>query len=521
MIQAPEGQWRCTSERRATTNFSPDLPVALTVAELPGEGGAPSARFLLLNTQQFLFICSPQALDREPLRVVDFRSLGASAAGPVFPTCHAFAPSCADGFDLAVGLSTGEVVLLSLRAQLKALPSNTRPASSLCLNVDGCTNASRCVALAWLPGSEGTAFVAAHRDGAVLLYHKVVGSSSDTKLLARSSSQHSLRPPITQLQAPGVGGGATAAAVSPDGQHVAVACKDGVLRVYACPSGGLVAGFKSYYGGLHCCAWSPDGRYVAAGGEDDLVALYGLAERCLVACCQGHCSWVSGVAFDPWMCHTEADPQQAQPPEAAAAGAGGAAPPAVPPLGPGGGERVYRLASVGQDCQLALWDVVVSEEAVAAAQQASSANASPERERPGLPLSPSKRRAGGGSVSSGGGEKANGSPTKRGGSGRGGMFRTRSSGAAADPGALPAALATGLIAPPLPRADWPLVTPVAILKAHPEPASAVAFSSAGLFTACHGTSARAWARPPLTQAAVIQRIDSLHSMDRAASIDQH
>ncbi len=58
-------------------------------------------------------------------------------------------------------------------------------------------------------------------------------------------------------------------------------------------------------------------------------------------------------------------------------------------------------------------------------------------------------------------------------------------------------------------------------RAHPEPASAVAFSSAGLFTACHGTSARAWARPPLTQAAVIQRIDSLHSMDRAASIDQH
>lgn len=227
LVQAPEGQWRCTSERRATTNFSPDLPVALTVAELPGEGGAPSARFLLLNTQQFLFICSPQALDRvsrrrcvwekqllgcspcrccspapgsggrrapsrslsclllwttcahkggsacadtqpaphvcwphfthastrrrpcrvfkepcqrqfprcqashkkgrrntyatcapptarppwllqEPLRVVDFRSLGASAAGPVFPTCHAFAPSCADGFDLAVGLSTGE-----------------------------------------------------------------------------------------------------------------------------------------------------------------------------------------------------------------------------------------------------------------------------------------------------------------------------------------------------------------------------------------------------------------------------
>ena len=57
---------------------------------------------------------------------------------------------------------------------------------------------------------------------------------------------------------------------------------------------------QSYYGGLLCCAWSPDSRYVAAGGEDDLVAVYGLAEACLVAVGQGHASWVSGVAFDPW-----------------------------------------------------------------------------------------------------------------------------------------------------------------------------------------------------------------------------
>lgn len=53
--------------------------------------------------------------------------------------------------------------------------------------------------------------------------------------------------------------------------------------------------------------------------------------------------------------------------------AGSQAAPPAPALVSGGEERVYRLASVGQDCQLALWDVVVSEEAVAAAQQASSA----------------------------------------------------------------------------------------------------------------------------------------------------
>ena len=92
-------------------------------------------------------------------------------------------------------------------------------------------------------------------------FPQVVGSSSEPRLLARSSSQAQLRPPATQLQAPGGGGGVSAAAVSPDGQHVAVACKDGVLRVYGYPAGGLVAGFKvrrGLLGGmLLACCWPP------------------------------------------------------------------------------------------------------------------------------------------------------------------------------------------------------------------------------------------------------------------------
>ncbi len=59
-------------------------------------------------------------------------------------------------------------------------------------------------------------------------------------------------------------------------------------------------GAQSYYGGLLCLAWSPDGQYIAAGGEDDLVTLYAMSERCVVAWCQGHTSWVSHVAFDSW-----------------------------------------------------------------------------------------------------------------------------------------------------------------------------------------------------------------------------
>ena len=57
---------------------------------------------------------------------------------------------------------------------------------------------------------------------------------------------------------------------------------------------------QSYYGGLLCCAFSQDGRYLAAAGEDDLVSMYSVAEREVVAWGEGHSSWVTAVAFDPW-----------------------------------------------------------------------------------------------------------------------------------------------------------------------------------------------------------------------------
>ena len=71
--------------------------------------------------------------------------------------------------------------------------------------------------------------------------------------------------------------------------------------------------------------WSPDGRYIVAGGQDDLVLIWSFAERRVVARCEGHHSWVSSVAFDPWRCD----------------------------------ERTYRFGSVGNDCRLLLWDFSV------------------------------------------------------------------------------------------------------------------------------------------------------------------
>lgn len=52
------------------------------------------------------------------------------------------------------------------------------------------------------------------------------------------------------------------------------------------------------------------------------MTIWSFPERKIVARCQGHNSWVSAVAFDPWRCD----------------------------------ERTYRFGSVGDDCRLLLWD---------------------------------------------------------------------------------------------------------------------------------------------------------------------
>lgn len=119
-------------------------------------------------------------------------------------------------------------------------------------------------------------------------------------------------------------------AFSPCGSYLAVVSQDGFLRVFHYDTMELAGIARSYFGGFLCVCWSPDGRYVVVGGEDDLVTVWSFTERCVVARGQGHRSWVSVVAFDPFACHFE-EPVETQP--------------------------CYRLGSVGQDTQLCLWDI--------------------------------------------------------------------------------------------------------------------------------------------------------------------
>lgn len=56
--------------------------------------------------------------------------------------------------------------------------------------------------------------------------------------------------------------------------------------------------FAGYFGALNCVAWSPDSRFIAVGGQDDLITIFSAKENRVVARCQGHSAFVSGITFD-------------------------------------------------------------------------------------------------------------------------------------------------------------------------------------------------------------------------------
>ncbi|CBQ73231.1 related to WD40 repeat protein CreC [Sporisorium reilianum SRZ2] len=113
-------------------------------------------------------------------------------------------------------------------------------------------------------------------------------------------------------------------AFSPDYSHVALVAEDGILRIADVNSERLLDTFESYFGGFNCVVWSPDGKFLLTGGEDDLVTVWAPREGRIVARCQGHTSFVTGLAWDPWRWSSD--------------------------------DRTYRFASVGEDCKMILWD---------------------------------------------------------------------------------------------------------------------------------------------------------------------
>ncbi|KAF8973384.1 hypothetical protein BGZ46_009960 [Entomortierella lignicola] len=181
----------------------------------------------------------------------------------------------------------------------------------------------------WMPGSESQ-FMASFQDGTMVIMDKDRDDNTFSPANPLDeNSFHATKPksgrhnPITHWNISKKS--VTAFSFSPDLQHVAVVALDGGLRIIDFRQERLIETFQSYFGALNCVCWSPDGKYILTGGQDDLVTIWSFKDLRIVARCQGHHSYVTGVAFDSWRCD----------------------------------ERNYRFGSVGEDAKLLLWDFSV------------------------------------------------------------------------------------------------------------------------------------------------------------------
>ncbi|KAI5778172.1 WD40-repeat-containing domain protein [Geopyxis carbonaria] len=252
------------------------------------------------------------------------------------PICHDvnMVTRSANHIDVIIGFSTGDIIWFD--------PISNKYAR---INKNGAINSHAVTEIKWLPGSENL-FLAGHNDGSLVVYDK---EKEDAPFMPEETSNG---PAYSNGAAPAsfmgffnikktvkssnqkfnplsywtvAKGPITAFQFSPDLEHIAVVSEDQSLRVINFMKEKLLDVYSSYYGGFTCVCWSPDGRYIVTGGQDDLVSIWSFAERRIVARCEGHHSWVSSVAFDPWRCD----------------------------------DRTYRFGSVGNDCRLLLWDFSV------------------------------------------------------------------------------------------------------------------------------------------------------------------
>ena len=142
-------------------------------------------------------------------------------------------------------------------------------------------------------------------------------------------------------------------AFSPCSKYLAVVSQDGCLRVLNYDTMELMGLATSYFGGLLCVCWSPDGQLVVAGGEDDLVTVWSFVQRRIVARGQGHRSWITVVAFDPFTTSAAAPKDCADVSNGTSSGDSTA----DELSSQTDMTTCYRLGSVAMDTQICLWEL--------------------------------------------------------------------------------------------------------------------------------------------------------------------
>ncbi|XP_055586249.1 WD repeat-containing protein 20 [Uranotaenia lowii] len=218
------------------------------------------------------------------------------------PSCHDFNATSAtyEGAPLLVGFSTGQIQLVypGRREQGKLY------------NEERIIDKSKVTCLKWIPGSENQ-FLASHASGCLYMYNEELPCTQTTPsyqpykygdgyIILTCKSKSTRNPLFKWCFGQQENSSINEFCFSPCGQNLAIVSQDGFLRVFHYSTMALIGIARSYFGGFLCVCWSPDGKYVVVGGEDDLVTVFSLQEQRVVARGQGHRSWVSVVAFDPF-----------------------------------------------------------------------------------------------------------------------------------------------------------------------------------------------------------------------------
>ncbi|CAO3637296.1 unnamed protein product [Mucor hiemalis] len=268
--------------------------------------------FLFFNIGSSYIWVDAKNTPKEPLsRIVFSKS---------YPICHDMneITRSEDHLDIIIGFTTGDIIWYD--------PFSCKYVR---LNKGGCLVSSAVSMIKWIPGSEDL-FIAIFKNGVAMIMDKErddqtfnipePSSYIESQFNAFRPHRSSKYNPVSfwKMSKQGL----TDFAFSPDNIHLAITGVDGKLRIIDYRNERLNDVYSSYYGKLTCVDWSPDGRYILTGGEDDLVTIWAFYERKMIARCEGHKSWVTSVAFDKWRCD----------------------------------EHTYRFGSVGEDCNLILWD---------------------------------------------------------------------------------------------------------------------------------------------------------------------
>lgn len=220
-----------------------------------------------------------------------------------YPTCHDFnqETATATSCSLIIGFSAGQIQLID--------PFQKDYQVSRLYNEDRFIDKSSVTCLKWIPG-QPQCFLASHSSGNMYLYNEELPCSPGPPsyqifkqgdgFTVHTCKTKTSRNPVYRWT---IGNGAInqfAFAPNNDAKLLATVGHDGFLRIFNYHTMELVGFMKSYFGGLLCLSWSPDSRYIVTGGEDDLITVYSVLEKRIVCRGQGHKSWISQVAFDPY-----------------------------------------------------------------------------------------------------------------------------------------------------------------------------------------------------------------------------